>query len=59
MATRVSANRGTNGNREVSGNTIELMPLEGSTSEVWKHFGFPGGMESLSNGQKEAHRCLL
>ena len=31
-----------NRNREVSESTVELLPLEGSTSEVWKHFGFPG-----------------
>ena len=30
-----------NRNYEVSGSTVELLLLEGSTSEVWKHFGFP------------------
>ena len=30
-----------NRTRKVSESTVELLPLEGSTSEVWKHFGFP------------------
>ena len=36
------ANLGANGSHEARGSIDELLPLEGSTSEVWKHFGFPG-----------------
>ena len=30
------------GTHEASGSSVELLPLEGCTSEVWKYFGFPG-----------------
>ena len=39
-----------------SGSSIELLPLEGTTSAVWRHFGFPGRFSSQT---KEAPVCVL
>ena len=33
--------------------TDALLPLEGSTSEVWKHFGFPAKNGKYINGDKK------
>ena len=41
---------------EIVDDVDSLLPLEGSTSEVWKHFGFPAKNQKYVEGDKRRQR---